>query len=246
MSATRRGPWDLVLLKLSGEALRGPLSYGIHRPTVGALADAIITATQQGVRFGVIIGGGNIWRGQEAAEEGMDRATADYAGMVATVINAIALQDALERDPRKPETRLMTAIEMREVAEPFIRRRAIRHLEKGRIVLFAAGSGNPFFTTDTAAVLRASEIGAQVILKATNVDGVYDRDPRKHADARFYPELSHQEALAAELKVMDATAFALAKDNALPIVVFNVTDPQNIVRAAVGEPVGTLVYTPAP
>lgn len=244
MSEPRRGPWDLVLLKLSGESLRGPLSFGIHRPTVRAIADAIIAATHQGVRFGVIVGGGNIWRGQEAAAEGMDRATADYAGMVATVINAIALQDALERDGRGPETRLMSAIEMREVAEPFIRRRAIRHLEKDRIVIFAAGSGNPFFTTDTAAVLRASEIGAQVILKATNVDGVYDRDPRKHPEARLIPQLSHQEALAAELKVMDATAFALAKDNSLPIVVFNVTEPLNIVQAAVGEPVGTLVHTP--
>lgn len=239
----QRGPWDLVLLKLSGESLRGPQPYGIHRPTVSAIAKQIIEATTRGIRFGVIVGGGNIWRGGEAAADGMDRATADYAGMVATVINAIALQDALERDGI--ETRLLTAIEMRAVAEPFIRRRAIRHLEKGRVVIFAAGSGNPFFTTDTAAVLRASEIGAQAILKATNVDGVYDRDPRKNPDAVFYKTLTHHEALTAGLRVMDSTAIALAMDNGLPIVVFNVTTPENIVRAATGEPVGTLVYTPA-
>ena len=242
MALPPRGPWELVLLKLSGEALRGPQSFGIDRLTVAALSAAIVRAARTGVRFGIIVGGGNIWRGHEAAAEGMDRATADYAGMVATVINAIALQDALERDG--VDTRLQTAIEMREVAEPFIRRRAIRHIEKGRVVIFAAGSGNPFFTTDTAAVLRATEIGAQVILKATNVDGVYDKDPRSNPDAVLYETLTHREALTADLGVMDSTAFALAMDNGLPIVVFSVRDPQNIVRASVGEPVGTFIHSP--
>ncbi len=237
-----RGPWDLVLLKLSGEALKGSQSHGIDRNVVREIAAAIAQSARSGVRLGVIVGGGNIWRGQEAAADGMDRATADYAGMIATVINAIALQDALERNGI--DTRLQSAIEMREVAEPFIRRRAIRHLEKDRVVLFAAGSGNPFFTTDTAAVLRASEIGASVILKATNVDGVYDKDPRTNPDARFFATLTHHDALTAGLRVMDSTAIALAMDNRLPIVVFNVAVPDNIVRAAAGEPVGTLVHTP--
>lgn len=238
-----RGPWDVILLKLSGEALSGAQGSGIHRPTVRDVASAIARTADSGIRVGVIVGGGNIWRGKEAAKDGMDRATADYAGMIATVINAIALQDALERDGL--DTRLQTAIEMREVAEPFIRRRAIRHLEKGRIVLFAAGSGNPFFTTDTAAVLRASEIGAQVILKATNVDGVYDKDPHQYPDAKLYETLTHHQALTAGLQVMDATAIALAMDNRLPIVVFNVAVPDNIVRAAAGETVGTFVSTPS-
>ncbi len=237
-----RGPWKLVLLKLSGEALAGPDSVGIHRPTVRSIADAIAQAADGETRFGIIVGGGNMWRGKDAAADGMDRATADYAGMVATVINGIALQDALER--LGLETRLQTAIEMREVAEPFIRRRAIRHLEKGRIVLFGAGSGNPFFTTDTAAVLRAIEIGADVILKATNVRGVYDKDPRKNPDATFYEAITHHQALTSGLGVMDSTALALAMDNTLPIVVFDVGDPANIGRAARGEPVGTYVYNP--
>jgi len=201
-----------------------------------------VRAVHADIGMGIIVGGGNIWRGQEHAANGMDRATADYAGMLATVINAIALQDALERDGI--DTRLQTAIEMRDVAEPFIRRRAIRHLEKGRVVLLAAGTGNPFFTTDTAAVLRATEIGAQVILKATNVDGVYDKDPHKYPDAEMYETITHREALTTGLRVMDSTAFAHAMDNRLPIVVFNVTDPENIVRAAMSEPVGTYVNTP--
>ena len=238
-----RGPWDPVLLKLSGQALGGPQGYGIHRDTVQAIGAAIARAVRSGTRMAVIVGGGNIWRGAEAAQDGMDRATADYAGMVATVINAIALQDVLERDGL--ETRLQTAIEMREVGEPFIRRRAIRHLEKGRVVILGAGSGNPFFTTDTAAVLRASEIGAEVILKATNVDGVYDCDPRKHSDAQLYPSLTHHQALTAGLKVMDTAAIALAMDEGVPIVVFSVTDPDNIVRAAAGEVIGTFVHTPS-
>jgi len=236
-----RGPWQLVLLKLSGEALAGPHHFGIDRPTLQRVAEDIATAVRAGIKFGIIVGGGNIWRGSQAAADGMDRATADYAGMVATVINAIALQDALEREGL--DTRLQTAIEMREVAEPFIRRRAIRHLEKDRVVLFAAGSGNPFFTTDTAAVLRASEIGAEVIVKATNVDGVYDKDPRKHPDATRYESLTHRQALMAELKVMDATALALAMDNKLPIVVFDVAVSGNITRASLAENVGTYVYT---
>jgi len=237
-----RGPWDLVLLKLSGESLAGAEPFGIHRPTLRSIAEQIADAASRGTRFGIIVGGGNIWRGKQAAADGMDRATADYAGMVATVINGIALQDALER--LGLETRLQTAIEMREVAEPFIRRRAIRHLEKGRIVLFGAGSGNPFFTTDTAAVLRASEIGAEAILKATNVEGVYDKDPRKHPDAKLYRTITHHEALTSGLGVMDSTALALAMDNHLPIVVFNVGEDGNIGRAARGESVGTYVYNP--
>ena len=236
-----RGPWDLVLLKLSGESLAGPHSFGIDRVTLQRIAEDIAQASAQGTRFGIIVGGGNIWRGSQAAEDGMDRATADYAGMVATVINAIALQDALEREGL--DTRLQTAIEMRQVAEPFIRRRAIRHLEKGRIVLLAAGSGNPFFTTDTAAVLRASEIGADVIIKATNVDGVYDKDPRKHPDAIRYDTITHKETLVSGLRVMDATALALAMDNHLPIVVFNVSLPGSIARVSAGEHIGTYVFT---
>ena len=237
-----RGPWKLVLLKVSGEALAGPHSFGIDRPTMQRIAADIADAVAHGIQIGIIVGGGNIWRGSLQAEEGMDRATADYAGMVATVINAIALQDALEREGL--DTRLQTAIEMREVAAPFIRRRAIRHLEKGRVVIFAGGSGNPFFTTDTAAVLRASELGAQVILKATNVDGVYDKDPRKAPDAVRFDHITHRDALHQNLKVMDATALALAMENDLPIVVFSVTVPGNIQRAAGGEDVGTLVMTP--
>jgi uridylate kinase len=232
----------MVLLKLSGEALAGPLEFGIHRPTIQVIAEAVAEAAATGTRLGVIVGGGNIWRGGEAAAEGMDRATADYAGMVATVINAIAVQDALERQGL--DTRLQTAIEMREVAEPFVRRRAIRHLEKGRIVLFGAGSGNPFFTTDTAAVLRASEIGADAILKATNVNGVYDSDPRKNPDAVLYDTISQQQALTDGLKVMDSTAIALAMERKLPIVVFSITDPANIVKAVSGETIGTLVTPP--
>ncbi len=242
MTHVARGPWQTVIIKLSGEILRGPQEHGIHRPTVQGIAAAIKRAAETGIRIGLVVGGGNIWRGSEAAEDGMDRATADYAGMLATVINAIALQDALERDG--VDTRLQTAIEMREVAEPFIRRRAIRHLEKGRLVLFAAGSGNPFFTTDTAAVLRATEIGAHAILKATNVAGIYDKDPQLHPDAKLFDTILHHEALSMGLRVMDPTAFALAMENNLPIVVFDVSDPENIARAATGEDVGTLVYTP--
>jgi uridylate kinase len=208
------------------------------------MAGEIVEVWRRGIEMGVVVGGGNIWRGLPAAQRGMDEATAHYAGMVATVINALVLQDALER--LGLETRVQTAIEMREVAEPFIRRRALRHLEKGRVVIFAAGTGNPFFTTDTAAVLRAVEINAQAILKGTNVEGVYDRDPRQDARACLLARLTHLEALGRGLGVMDATAFSLSMVQNLPIVVFNVEVPGNIVRAAMGEPIGTLIATDTP
>jgi uridylate kinase len=238
-SQASNGPrWTRILLKLSGEAMGGDGGV-VDWDRVRQVASGLAAAVERGVGLGVVVGGGNIWRGRKAAENGMDRATADYAGMVATVINAVCLQDALET--MGLDTRVQTAIEMREVAEPFIRRRAIRHLEKGRIVIFAAGTGNPFFTTDTAAVLRAIEIGAQCILKATNVDGVYDKDPQQFADARRLPRLTYLEALEQRLQVMDATAISLSMDNHLPIVVFNVHTPGNIIRAACGEMVGTIV-----
>ncbi len=206
---------------------------------VKAIAQEIKEVAETGLQLAIVVGGGNIWRGQEAAGEGMDRATADYAGMIATVINALALQDALER--MGLATRVQTAIEMQEVAEPLIRRRAIRHLEKGRIVIFAAGTGNPFFTTDTAAVLRAVEIGAQIIAKATDVDGVYDKDPHQCPEARLFEKLNYVDALSRGLRVMDATAISLSMDNQLPIIVFNITVPGNIYKALSGEPVGTIV-----
>lgn len=230
--------WKRVLLKLSGEAF-GSAGGVIDWDHVERIAEGVQQAANRGVELGIVVGGGNIWRGKRAAQQGMDRATADYAGMVATVLNALCLQDALETIGL--ETRVQTAIEMREIAEPFIRRRAIRHLEKGRTVIFAAGTGNPFFTTDTAAVLRAVEIGAGAILKATNVDGVYDKDPRQHADAAHMPRVTYLQALEQRLAVMDATAISLSMDNNLPIVVFNIHTPENIVRAACGETVGTLV-----
>jgi uridylate kinase len=228
-----------VLLKLSGAAFSGKREFGIDQDVVARIADEVRQAVEAGVELAIVVGGGNIWRGHEAAARGMDRATADYAGMIATCINALALQDTLERIGL--ETRAQTAIQMAEVAEPFIRRRAIRHLEKGRVVIFAAGTGNPFFTTDTAAVLRAMEIGAEVILKATNVDGVYDRDPHKHPDARLFERLDYLDALRQGLKVMDATAISLSMDNGLPILVFNIMTPGNIVRAVLGEQIGTSV-----
>ena len=236
-----RLPYSRVLLKLSGESFRGDGATGssIDWAVVRRLADEVKQAHSAGVEIVLVIGGGNIWRGSEAAREGMDRASADYAGMVATVINALALQGALERIG--VDTRVQTAIAMQEVAEPFIRRRAMRHLEKGRVIICAAGTGNPFFTTDTAAVLRATETGAQVIFKATNVEGVYDKDPRTNPDAAFYPTLSYSRALAENLKVMDATAIALSRDRGLPIVVFNIAVPGNIVRALSGERIGTIV-----
>jgi len=227
------------MLKLSGEVFRGPEEFGIHYPTIERVAREIQQVWERGVEMAVVVGGGNIWRGSVAAERGMERASADYAGMIATVINALALQDALERFGM--ETRVQTAIEMREVAEPFIRRRALRHVEKGRVVIFGAGTGNPFFTTDTAAVLRAAEINAEAILKATKVDGVYDQDPSGNSEARMLRRLTYLDVLSHGLRVMDATAISLSMDHGLPIVVFNVQAEGNIVRAAMGEPIGTLV-----
>jgi len=228
-----------VLLKLSGGAFKGPEPYGLHWPTVKRIATELREAVGTGIELAIVVGGGNIWRGQEAAQEGMDRAAADYAGMIATVINSLALQVALEAID--VDTRVQTAIEMREVAEPFIRRRAMRHLEKGLIVIFGAGTGNPYFTSDTAGVLRAVELGAEVILKATDVDGVYDSDPDSNPEAKLLAEVSYLDALNQDLRVMDATAISLAKDNKLPIVVFNLGTPGNIVRAIRGERIGTIV-----
>ncbi len=228
-----------VLLKLSGEAFKGSREFGIDRQFVESISRAIKSVVELGVEVAVVVGGGNLFRGAEAAAEGMVRATADYMGMVATVINALALQDALEK--LGLETRVQSAIEMREVAEPLIRRRAIRHLEKGRVVIFAAGTGNPYFTTDTAAVLRAIEIDAEVILKATNVDGVYDADPREIKTAKWLPEVDYLDVLRRGLKAMDATAISLSMDHMLPIWVFNIGDPENIRRIICGEQIGTVI-----
>ena len=238
------GPFHRVLLKLSGECFRGKLEYGLEAETVERIAGEIRQAVREGLEIAIVVGGGNIWRGSEAAAQGMDRAAADYAGMIATVINALRLQDALEK--LEVQTRVQTAIEMREVAELFIRRRAIRHLEKGRVVIFAGGTGNPFFTTDTAAVLRANEINAEVIINATNVDGVYDMDPRLHPEAKLCARLTYLEVLSQGLKVMDSTAISLSMDTDLPIIVFNVTQPGNIVRVLHGERIGSLVSAAAP
>jgi len=220
----------------------GDEPYGVDPTVTAQVAQEIGEIQQLGVQVGVVIGGGNLFRGLAASARGMDRATADYMGMLATVINALALQDALER--AGVTTRVLTAIEMRAVAEPFIRRRAVRHLEKGRVVVFAAGTGNPYFTTDTAAALRAMEMRAEVILKGTKVDGIYTADPMLHADASKYDTISYIEVLERELKVMDATAISLCMDNKLPIVVFNLRAPGNLRRVVMGEPVGTRV-TPA-
>jgi len=238
------GQFRRVLLKLSGECFRGQLEFGLEAKTVDRIAGEVREALANDLEIAIVVGGGNIWRGQEAADQGMDRAAADYAGMIATVINALRLQDSLEK--LDVATRVQTAIEMREVAEPFIRRRAIRHLEKGRVVIFAGGTGNPFFTTDTAAVLRANEIGAEVIIKATNVDGVYDRDPRHHPEAKLYDRLTYLEILSQGLKVMDSTAISLSMDTDLPIIVFNVTEPGNIVRVLRGDRIGSIVSGSSP
>jgi uridylate kinase len=230
-----------VLLKLSGEALMGDRDYGIDPKTVEAVAAEVAEVAERGVDTAVVVGGGNFYRGLAAAAEGMDRATADYAGMLATVLNALALQDALER--RGAQTRVLSALTIAEVAEPYLRRRAIRHLEKGRVVIFAAGTGNPFFTTDTAAALRALEIGAEAILMAKNgVTGVYDEDPRVHPEAELIPELTHTEAIERGLKVMDATALTLCRDNHLPIHVFELAKG-NVGRVVAGGPVGTIIST---
>lgn len=231
--------WNRVLLKLSGQAFSGPGKLGIDPETVRTIAEDIKEAAESGVDIAVVVGAGNIIRGEAASVGGMDRATADYMGMLGTVINSLALQDALEKIG--VQTRVMTAVNMAEVAEPFIRRRAIRHLEKERVVILAAGTGNPYFTTDTAASLRALEIHAQVVLKATNVDGVYTSDPNKDSDAVRFDEISFIEAINRNLRVMDLTAFTLCMENNLPIVVFDVTQRGNIGRAARGERIGTLV-----
>ncbi len=227
------------LIKLSGESLAGERGFGIDFAVVDRLSDEIKAVHQSGAAIGLVIGGGNIIRGTTASQQGMDRVSADYMGMLATVINALALQDILER--KGVETRVMTAIRMEELAEPYIRRRAQRHLEKGRVVLFAGGTGNPYFSTDTAAVLRALEIEAEVIVKATGVDGVYTADPKHDPAAKFIPEITFQEVLVKGLAVMDSNAFGLCKENGLPIVVVNVNQPGAIARVLAGERVGTLV-----
>lgn len=240
MSKVPGGPiFKRVLLKLSGEALMGNLSYGIDPQTIDRMAAEIASVHKLGVEIAIVIGGGNIFRGVQGAAQGMERATADYMGMLATVMNALALQQALEK--HDVATRVQSAITMQEVSEPFIRRRAVRHLEKGRIVIFAAGTGLPFFTTDTAAALRCIEIGAEALLKGTKVDGVYSSDPEKDPSAIRYGRLTYTEVLAKNLKVMDATAISLARDQKIKIIVFNVRVPGNIERVIRGEPVGTIV-----
>jgi uridylate kinase len=229
-----------VLLKLSGEALLGEQSYGIDRAIARQIAREVGEIQQLGVQTAIVIGGGNIFRGVAASAKGMDRAQADYMGMLATVINALALQDSLEQ--QGVVTRVLSAIEMRSVAEPFIRRRAVRHLEKGRVVIFGAGTGNPYFTTDTAAALRAMEMKAEVILKATKVDGIYTADPMTNPEATRFDTITYLEVLERQLKVMDATAISLCMDNKLPIKVFNLLTPGNMKRAVMGEPIGTTVH----
>ena len=229
-----------VLLKLSGEALLGDLSYGADPARIAAIAGAVAGVSERGVQMAVVVGGGNIYRGLTGAAEGMDRATGDYMGMLATVLNALALQDALEK--AGAVTRVLSALHIREVAEPYIQRRAIRHLEKGRVVIFAAGTGNPFFTTDTAAAVRGLEIGAEAILMGKNgVEGVYTADPNTDSTAEFIPQISHQAAIEQRLGVMDSTALSLCMDNLLPIYVFNMNDERNIDRIVCGERVGTVV-----
>ncbi len=220
-----------ILLKLSGEVMAGPKGVGIDTETVTSIATAITELHDLGLDLAVVVGGGNFWRGRTS--EGMDRVTADHMGMLATCMNALCLSDACEQQGHS--TRVMTAIEMHEIAETYIRKRALRHLEKGRIVFFAAGIGNPYFSTDTTAALRAAEIGADVIFKATNVDGIYDKDPNKFADAKLYSKLTHDDVLRNDLRVMDATAAALCRDNHIDIAVFNLNDPKNIIKMACGE-----------
>lgn len=234
-----RPAYNRVLLKLSGESLVGGVGSGIDPEIVDAIALEIRDVAALGVKLGVVVGGGNIFRGLAASAKGMDRTTADYMGMLATVINSLALQSALEH--LGVSTRVQTAIEMRQIAEPFIQRRAVRHLEKGRVVIFGAGTGNPYFTTDTAATLRAVEIKADIILKATKVDGVYDKDPVQCSDAIMYRKISFTDVLTKNLKVMDATAISLCRDNSLPLIVFNLQKAGNIKRVICGEAVGTLV-----
>ena len=228
-----------IVLKVSGEALEGQGEGGIDLATVDRLCDELVQVRQLGVDIGLVVGGGNIFRGLKGEETGIDRATGDYMGMLATVINALAIQAVLEN--KGIPTRVLTAIEMPPVAEPYIRRRAIRHLEKGRVVIFAAGTGNPFFTTDTAAALRANEIGADVLLKATKVDGIYDSDPMVNKDAKRYDELTYSTALAKNLRIMDASAVSLCRDSKIPILVFNLSESGSIIRAVQGQRIGTIV-----
>jgi uridylate kinase len=239
---SKTGPkYQRILLKLSGEALGGNSGTGIDADSVTDMARQIREVRELGVEVVVVIGGGNIFRGLQGSERGIERATGDYMGMLATVINALALQDALEK--QGVATRVQSAITMHQVAEAFIRRRAVRHLEKGRVVIFGGGTGNPFFSTDTAAALRANEIGAEVILKATKVDGIYDSDPKKNPGAKRYTQVTYLEALQKQLKVMDSTAFSLCMDNKMPIIVFDLFKPHNLRKVVMGEKVGTRVTT---
>lgn len=236
----KKSIYKRILLKLSGEALAGNQGTGINTAVIQQIAQDIKLAHETGVEIGLVIGGGNIFRGIAASAQGMDRASSDYMGMLATCINSLALQDALEK--ANVPTRVQSAIEMAEIAEPYIRRRAVRHLEKNRIVIFAAGTGNPYFTTDTAASLRAMEIGAEVLMKATKVDGIYDKDPAKHSDAVRYDKISYIDVLNQGLQVMDSTAISLCMDNKLPIMTFDLAKPGNILKAVQGENIGTLVH----
>jgi len=232
-------PYTRILLKLSGEAFKGQREYGIDPHFLESIAREIGSGVKLGVQIGIVIGGGNIFRGLSAAANGMDRVTADYSGMLATIMNALALQDALQK--QGVDSRVQTAIQMQQVAEPFILKRAIRHLQKGRVVIFAGGTGNPYFTTDTTAALRAAEIDAKALIKATKVDGVYDADPATHPDAIKFDTLTHMDVLKKELKVMDSTAISLTMDNRIPIIVFNMTTPGNIVKLLSGEKIGTRI-----
>lgn len=238
-SRQQNQPYTRILLKLSGEALAGEAGYGIDTDVLKILASEIKSVHQRGVQIGIVIGGGNIFRGIKGATQGMDRASADYMGMLATVLNCLALQDALEHEG--VETRVQSAIEMQELAEPYIRRRAVRHLEKHRVVIFGGGTGNPYFTTDTTAALRAMEIGSQVVLKATRVDGIYDADPKENPNAKRFDEVSYIEVLKRGLKVMDSTAISLCMDNQLPIIVFDLNQKGALQEIVDGKAVGTLV-----
>ena len=239
MKTTKRPKYSRILLKLSGEALGGPTGVNICPEAVASMAEQIREVRDLGVQVVIVVGGGNIFRGLSGSKRGIERATGDYMGMLATIINGLALQDALEKIG--VPTRVQSAISMAQVAEPFIRRRAVRHLEKGRVVIFGGGTGNPYFSTDTAAALRANEIGAEVVLKATKVDGIYDSDPKKNAKAKRYSQIRYAEALQKQLKVMDSTAFSLCMDNKMPIIVFDLFRPHNLKRVVMGEKVGTLV-----
>jgi len=239
MKKSAKPKYRRVLLKLSGEALGGESGFGINAKEIQSMAEQVREVRDLGVQVVVVLGGGNIFRGLAGSEKGIERATGDYMGMLATIINSLALQDALEKIG--VATRVQTAIAMPQVAETFIRRRAVRHLEKGRVVIFGGGTGNPYFSTDTAAALRATEIGAEVILKATKVDGIYDSDPKKNPNAKRYSQVAYLDCLQKQLKVMDSTAFSLCMDNKMPIIVFDLFKPHNLKRVVMGEPVGTVV-----